>query len=161
MGIIYLGILLCSIAFAIVAIYLSIVLKRVANTVTSLGTSLGELEKELENITPQITETLQESNKLIDDISEKVRATDSVFDSADNVGISINTLNEAYKDKSKSLSDVELEQKMKPFVEGITWSEALVQLIGKWKAIKPETKNELMVQQTEVVPVNAGGEKSR
>ncbi|WP_087975102.1 DUF948 domain-containing protein [Oceanobacillus rekensis] len=158
MDIIYLGILLCSIAFAIVVIYISLVLKRLADTMKSLGTSMGELEKELEYITPQLTETVRETDKLVDDIGEKVRATDDLFDSVEDIGVTVNSLNEVYSEKSKTLSDVELEKKMKPFVGGITWSEAAVQLYTKWKATKRKDKNELMVQQTDIVPVKTGRE---
>lgn len=158
MDIIYLGILLCSIAFAIVVIYISLVLKRLSNTMRSLGVSLGELEKELGYITPQLTQTIRESDKLVDDIREKIRATDDLFESVEDVGVTVNSLNEVYTEKSKALSDVELERKMKPFVEGITWSEAAVQLYAKWKTAKRKGKNELMVQQTEIVPVKTGRE---
>ncbi|WP_337018288.1 DUF948 domain-containing protein [Oceanobacillus massiliensis] len=158
MDILYLGILLCSIAFAIVAIYISMVLKRLTDTLKSLGSSMGELEREMEYITPQLTQTVRESDKLIDDISDKIKATDSLFDSAENIGASVNTLNEVYSEKSKNVSDVEMEQKMKPFVGGITWSEAAVQLFKKWKSTKRTGKNELMVQQTEMVPAKTGRE---
>ncbi|MFC4025598.1 DUF948 domain-containing protein [Oceanobacillus longus] len=158
MDIIYVGVLLCSIAFAIVVIYISLVLKRLADTMKSLGTSVGELEKELNYITPQLTQTVRETDKLVDDIGEKIRATDSLFDSVEEIGVTVNSLNEVYSQKSKGLSDVELEKKMKPFVGGITWSEAAVQIYSKWKATKRTSKNELMVQQTNVVPVNTGRE---
>ncbi|MBR3120400.1 DUF948 domain-containing protein [Oceanobacillus profundus] len=160
MEIFYVSILFVSIAFAIVAIYLSFVLKRVANMVKTLGTSLGELERELEYMTPHLTKTLNESSKLVDDIREKINATDSVFDSAENVGKSVISLNEVYDEKSKQLSEQKLEQKMKPFVAGMTWSEVAIQLFSKWQKGTKE-KNELMVQHTEVVPVNTGKEGSR
>lgn len=102
MEIFYVSILFVSIAFAIVAIYLSFVLKRVANMVKTLGTSLGELERELEYMTPHLTKTLNESSKLVDDIREKINATDSVFDSAENVGKSVISLNEVYDEKANS-----------------------------------------------------------
>jgi len=158
MDILYIGIFLISIAFAIVVVYLSTVLNSLSKTMRSLGTSLGEFEKELEYITPQLTTTLRESERLIDDISEKVRATDSVFDSVENVGVSINSLNEVYKEKSKQLSEKELEQKLKPFIDALTWSEAAAQLFSKWTTTKPKEKKEVMVQRSEVVPVNTGNE---
>ncbi|WP_339230485.1 DUF948 domain-containing protein [Oceanobacillus sp. FSL K6-2867] len=160
MEIFYVSILFVSIAFAIVAIYLSFVLKRVANMVKTLGTSLEELERELEYMTPHLNQTLNESSKLVDDIREKVNATDSVFDSAENVGKSVISLNEVYDETSKQLSEQKLEQKMKPFVAGMTWSEVAIQLFSKWQSGTKE-KNELIVQQTDIVPVNTGKEGSR
>ena len=69
-------------------------------------------------------------------------------------------MNEVYDEKSKQLSEQKLEQKMKPFVAGMTWSEVAIQLFSKWQKGTKE-KNELMVQHTEVVPVNTGKEGSR
>jgi len=56
-----LGILLCSIAFAIVVIYLSFVLNRVANVTKTLGTTVKAAEEQIGKVLPQLHQTLQES----------------------------------------------------------------------------------------------------
>lgn len=146
MGMIYLGILLCSIAFAIAVIYISFVLKRLSNTIGSMGKTLGEVEKELQYITPQLKQTIREADKAVDDMAEKVKATDGLFDSIGDVGVSIDSLNQAYDNSIKKLSPEQFEKKTKPFVEGIKWSEAALFLYSKWKKEKPaEAKNDNII----------------
>ena len=77
MEIIYFSILLISIAFAFVVIYLCFVLKRVANTMKSLGSTMIAVEEQIK-YHPQLTETVQGTDKLIEDVEEKMTATDSV-----------------------------------------------------------------------------------
>ncbi|NAO99548.1 DUF948 domain-containing protein, partial [Halomonas sp. MG34] len=69
-GIFYLAILLLSLAFAIVSVYIAIVLKRLSDTIKSMGNTLGEFEKELQYITPPLKETIRETGATIDDIQE-------------------------------------------------------------------------------------------
>jgi len=58
----------------------------VANVTKSLGTTLKEVEQKLQYITPQLSSSIRETSKLVDDTGEKMKATDSIFDSIDNVG---------------------------------------------------------------------------
>lgn len=137
MGLIYLGILLCSIAFAIVVIYISFVLKRLSNTIGTLGTTMDEMEKEMQYITPKLKESIQEADKFVEDMGDKVKATDGLFDSIENVGVSMNSLNQAYENNMTTPSADDFDKKTKPFVEGIKWSEAALYLYSKWKQDKP------------------------
>lgn len=157
MDVVYLGILLVSIAFAIVAVYICLVLRRVADTLYSLGHSLGEVEEKLQHITPQLEESVKETGRTVDDISDKMHATDSFFESLDHVGSSANAFNDYYQSKTEKLSDVKLQKKMTPFIEGMKWSEAAMRLYSKWK--KQQTKYELMVQNRgkDIVPLNRTG----
>jgi len=136
MAVIYVGILFVAIAFAIVACYAAFALSRFADTMRSFGRSMTELEKEMHYITPQLTESLQEADKLVDDLSEKVSATDSVFDRVEEVGTSVNVMNSIYREQKDALSEVDLEKKLQPFITGITWSEAFMQIIKSNRAGK-------------------------
>lgn len=141
MGIINVGILLCSIAFAIVVIYICFVLKRISNTLGTMGRNLNEVEREMQYITPQLKQSIRETDKLIDDVNDKLKATDSVFDSIENAGVSMQSLNQAYANSVKKLSDDQLQKQSKPFVEGIKWSEAAFYLYSKWKRDNPAKNN--------------------
>ncbi|RDW21903.1 DUF948 domain-containing protein [Oceanobacillus arenosus] len=158
MEIIYLAILLCAIGFAIAAIYISFVLKRVADVTKTLGTTLKEVEQQLQTITPQLSISIKETAKLVDDTGEKMKATDSIFDSIDNVGKSIYTLTEAYKTSTAKLNDEQFQQSLKPIVEMLKWSEVVSQVFSKWKK-QPSNKNEVMIRKkADIVPVNTGNE---
>lgn len=148
MGIIYIGILFCSIAFAIVVVYICFVLKRISNTLGTLGKTMGELEKEVQYITPKLIQTMRETNGLIDDVDVKLKATDSAFDSIENAGVSLQALNQAYANNAQQLTDEQFQKKTKPFVEGIKWSEAALYLYSKWKKGNATYHNKPDINQT-------------
>ncbi|RKQ32279.1 DUF948 domain-containing protein [Oceanobacillus halophilus] len=133
MEIIYFGILLCSIAFFIAVIYISIVLKHLADVTRSLGYTLKDVEEQFSYITPQLMNTLKEANKTVDELEENIKATDSLFDSVHNVGESINSLNKSYKNYKDQVTDEQFQKQLKPAIEGIKWGEALTQILTKWK----------------------------
>lgn len=154
MGIIYLFTLLLAIAFVIVVIYAAVLLKRVSDTLRTLGKTLGEVETQLKHITPQIRQNIQETGKLVDDVNEKLKETDSVFDTVGNLGNSMNSINHVYREHSKHVTDQDFERKMRPVVEGLKWGEAAFLLYSKWKKKKPAAENEIGLQdkKTNIVP---------
>ncbi|MEC5425982.1 DUF948 domain-containing protein [Virgibacillus sp. C22-A2] len=159
MEIVYFSTLLIAIAFTIVVIYIALLLHRISGVINTLGSTLGEVEKELDNITPQLRQAVKETEIMVDDMEDKLKSTDSFFDTAENVGTSINTLNSTYS--NQKLSTEQFEKKIQPFVEGITWSEAAFQLYSKWKQKTPDKKNELMIRnkETNIVPLNQTGKE--
>lgn len=146
MGLIYGSILLVAIAFLITVIYICFVLKRVTNTMKSVSKTLSEVEEQVAIITPELSVTLKETDRLMDDVTEKVKATDSAFDSVELLGESIQSANAAFQAGLGNLTDEEMDKKVKPFIEGIRWSEVGVRLYTGWKRKKPIEKNELMIR---------------
>jgi uncharacterized protein YoxC len=149
MGIISVGILFCAIAFAMVVIYICFVLKRVSNTIGTMGTTLDDVDEKMQDITPRLLQTIRETDHLIDDVDDKLKATDSVFDSIENTGASLQSLNQAYAHSAKQLSDVQFQEITKPFVEGMKWSEAALYLYAKWKKDGPVRSNRANENNTE------------
>ncbi|RLL39947.1 DUF948 domain-containing protein [Oceanobacillus piezotolerans] len=135
MEVIYFGILLCSIAFFIAVIYLSIVLRRVADVTRSLGYTLKDVEKQFNYITPALIQTIRETEKTVDEMGANLKATDSVFDSIHQVGESINNVNQTFKQYSDNMTEESFRKQIKPFVEGIRWGEAVLQVYSKWKKV--------------------------
>lgn len=140
MAVIYIGILFVAIAFAIVCCYAAFALYRLSYTVRSLGYSMAKLEKEMNYITPRLSESLQEANNLLDDTHDKLKATGSVFDSLEDVGTSVQSLNDAYQSKRPALTEAKLEKKLNLAMKGITWSEAIVQLYKSYQESKNKKK---------------------
>lgn len=147
MGLIYLSILLIAIAFLIAVVYICFVLKRVTNTMKTLRGTLGSAEKQVEKMTLVLSETIKETDELMADVTEKVQATDSVFDSVQLFGESIQSANTALQNGLGNLTEEEMDRKVKPFIEGIRWSEVAVQLYGVWKGKQPKQLNELKLQE--------------
>lgn len=146
MGLIYLSILLVAIAFLIATVYICFVLKRLTNTMRSLSVTLGSAEEQVGKMTPVLLQTIKETDELIGDVTEKVQATDSMFDSVQLLGESVQSANTALQNGLGNLTDAEMDRKVKPFIEGIKWSEVAVQLYGTWKGQQPKQKNELMIK---------------
>lgn len=132
----YFVIFLGSIAFAIMIIYICLLLKRVSDSMKTVGNTLDKVEKQLQHVTPELKQTLSETVNLVDDVDSKLKATDSVFDTAQNIGTSVHSINDMYAMKRNNMSDEEIYNQAKPFFEGIKWSEAATQLYSKWKRKK-------------------------
>ncbi|MFD1453888.1 MULTISPECIES: DUF948 domain-containing protein [Oceanobacillus] len=147
MPIISVGLLLIAIAFAVVCCYIAFTLNRLSYNIRSLGRSVVKMEEEMNHITPEISTSLQEVNHLIDDTHKKLQATDSVFGSLEDVGTSVQSLNEAYKVKRQALDDGKLEEKLNLAMKGITWSEAAIQIYKSYQASK---MNKVTQQREEV-----------
>lgn len=133
MGLIYLAILLAAVGFAIIAVYFSFVLYRLSKTMKVVNTSLVKVEETVNNMTPQLRDSLNETDMLIDDIQTKLDATDSVFDTVENIGQSVHNLADAFDKKSKQVTEEEMEQSFSPFARGMKWSEVASQLFKKAK----------------------------
>jgi uncharacterized protein YoxC len=146
MDLIYLSILFVAIAFAIVAGYLCFILKRVSNNMKTLSSTMSEVEDQFKYITPELTNTIRETDKIVDDAEDKVKATDGVFDSLEDVGNSIISANEAFNNRFGKMTDEEMDREVKPFIEGILWSEAGVRLYSSWQENKKAEKNEVIIR---------------
>jgi len=147
-GIFYLSILFISIAFAIVVIYIAVVLHRISKTMKSVGSTLDKTEKEIEAMLPHIRETIHQTDTALEDVGEKLKATDDVFETIDNVGTSVNTVNQWVETNHKKMTDDEVNEKTKPFMEGLKWSEAAVLFYSKWKKSESDAEEQALIKQT-------------
>ncbi|WP_077324007.1 DUF948 domain-containing protein [Virgibacillus siamensis] len=150
MDFVYIGILLCALAFALIAIYISYVLFRVSRTMKSLGNSLGDVEQKLNYLTPELRNTLHETEKLVDDFSDKMNATDGLFDAMENTGQSINACSRLLEKQSRKLPEYSSPQTIERLTEGAKWGQVAFKVFRRWK--KQNTKNEIIVQK-ENLPV--------
>ena len=163
-GILYFTLMLLAVGFAIIVFYICYLLMRVAATVESVGNTAHEMEEKMKNITPEIENTIKESSDLVDDIYDKIKATDSVVDTVENIGTSVHTVNQVYKIKRDRTSDEEIFEKAKPFIEGIKWSEVATQLYSNWKGDKPSKSSkerQLVVEHEEkdIIPLKQTGKE--
>lgn len=126
-----LGILLCSIAFAIVVIYLSFMLKRVADVTRTLGTSVKFAEQQILEVLPELHQTLRETRVTVDELETHVHTADQLVDTVHNAGKSMQHLNEAYSQYRQSVSEESFQNQIKSVIEGIKWGEAVNQVVTK------------------------------
>jgi len=145
-GIFYLSLLLIALAFAVVVVYIAVVLHRISKTMKAVGFTLDKTEKEVEAMLPHIKETIHQTDAMLDDVSEKLEATDGVFETIDNVGTSVNTINQWVETNHKEMTDDEMNEKTKPFMESLKWSEAAVLLYSKWKELESDAEEHAINQ---------------
>ncbi|GAA0597255.1 hypothetical protein GCM10009001_11820 [Virgibacillus siamensis] len=145
MDFVYVGILFFALAFALVTIYMCYVLIRVSKSMKSVGNSLGEVEQKLHYLTPELQDTLQETEKLVDDFNDKLTATDGLFDAMDNTGHAINAGSRLMDKQTKKLPEYDSPQTIERLTEGAKWGEVAFKIFRRWK--KKSVKNELVVQE--------------
>jgi uncharacterized protein YoxC len=151
-GIFYLFALLIAIAFAIVVIYIAVVLFRISKILKAVETTLAKTEKEVETMIPHIKETMYQADAAIEDVSDKLKSTDVVFEAIGEVGTSVNNVNQWLETNQKHMTDEEMYEKTQPFMEGLKWSEAAFLLYSRWKEPKSnlpaESPEKALVKQT-------------
>lgn len=135
---------MCALAFALVVIYISVVLKRVSSTMETLGSTLGDVEKKLQYLTPELRNTVNETEKMVEDLNGKITATDGLFDSLENIGSSLNACNQILYQQTKKLPKYTTPQIMNQLAEGFMWSEVGLKIYNKWK--KRNGKNEIAIR---------------
>lgn len=147
MNLVYVGVLFCAVAFAIFAIFMSVVLKRASTTMKTLGNTLGNVEEKLNYLTPELRNTVNETEKMVDDLHDKLSATDNLVDSIENIGTSFNTSYQLLDQQTKKLPDYKSSHTINKLTEGFTWGGVTFQLYKRWKY--KGGKNELAVQNSD------------
>lgn len=133
MELVYVGVFLCALAFAIVCLFMAKVLMRVTTTLKSLGNTLGEVETKMQYITSELENTIKESDKTMDEFEHKLKATDGLFDTLENVGSSISNLNDVVHGQTKHLASDRALKKAEPIAHSVQWSEVSFRLFKKWR----------------------------
>ncbi|WP_245838627.1 DUF948 domain-containing protein [Marininema halotolerans] len=75
-----------AVAFVALVIALVMTLKRVMKVLDSVDHTLKEVEPQVEEVIARTKRTLDETNALLEDIREKSRKTDSLFQTVDHIG---------------------------------------------------------------------------
>ncbi len=91
---IYIGVLLITLSFATIVIYLVRLLNSVTNAVNSLDHSVEQLEGQLEGIAEGLKPLVQETSLTIDDVQHKLNSTSGLIQSLQNVGEILNLKNQ-------------------------------------------------------------------
>ncbi|API92457.1 general stress protein [Virgibacillus pantothenticus] len=138
--VLYLTLLIIAVAFALTVVFIVIVLHRFTKLLRTAGSTLGQVETDMQQTIPELQNTLHQTQVTVDDIGEKLQATDSLFDTAENLGHSVNHINQAIQKTKPTLTSNELEEETKLYVEGIRWSAAASYLYKQWKGANTAAK---------------------
>lgn len=133
MDFVYIGVFMCALAFALVAVYASLVLKRTATMVESLGKTLGEVEEKLHYITPELRKTVNETGKTIDELQDKMEAVDSMVMTLENVGVSVNEGGQYMDAQTEKASPYQTPKNRNKLIETFKWADVAYKLYKKMK----------------------------
>ncbi|RYG72816.1 DUF948 domain-containing protein [Lentibacillus lipolyticus] len=133
MGLIYIGVLLCAVAFAVVAIFASLALKRAADTMETFSKTLGDVEQKMNYITPELRKTLEETGRATDDLHDKLGVANGLFDSVQHMGGAIHTCNRLLHTKTNRLSALGSPNFVDKLTETLKWGEVANQVYHRWK----------------------------
>ncbi|WP_010529088.1 DUF948 domain-containing protein [Lentibacillus jeotgali] len=133
MDLVYIGLLIIALAFALVVTYASLALKRAADTMESLSETLNEVEQKLHDITPELRKTVEETGKTVDDLRGKINAVDDLFAGLENMGISINEGSRFVNKQAKNASSYTTSKNRNRVTESIKWADVVYKLYKKVK----------------------------
>lgn len=92
--------LIAAIAFAVLVVFLVIVLLKVSkvvgelsNTVKEANSSLRVITKDADNLLIEVEGLLNKSNTTLDDVNGKLGKTDPLFQAVGDLGVSVSSLN--------------------------------------------------------------------
>lgn len=139
--VLYFTLLIIAVAFALTVVFIVIVLRRFTKLLRTTGSTLGQVETDVQQTLPELQSTLQQTQVTVDDIGEKLQATDSLFGTAENLGHSLNHLNQVIQKTKPPLTRQELEEETKLYVQGIRWSAAASYLYKQWREANTVTKS--------------------
>lgn len=140
--ILYISALIAAIAFAVLVGYLVQTLKALRTTLDNVASTVDSLEQQMTGITRETERLLNNTNKLTEDIQGKSQALDIVFDQVKEVGTSLGTLNESFKNISNQV--VSGTERYSDQVEKVVeWSSALMKIWQKWKVKQKATEEYL------------------
>lgn len=140
--ILYISALIVAIAFAVLVVYLAQTLKALRTTLDNVATTVDSFEKQLTGVTRETERLLNNTNKLTEDIQEKSLALNTVFDQVKEVGHSLGTLNDSFRNISNQV--VSGTERYSDQVEkAVEWSSALMKIWQKWKVKQKATEEYL------------------
>ncbi|SHH88924.1 DUF948 domain-containing protein [Virgibacillus chiguensis] len=133
LDVLYLTLLMIAVAFALTVVFIVIVLHRFTKLLKTTGSALGQVEIDMQQTIPELHHTLKQTHVTVDDIGEKLQATDSLFTTADNVGRSVQNMNQTVQKTKPIWKKDRLEEDIEPYVEGIRWTAVASYLYKQWK----------------------------
>lgn len=144
--ILYISALIVAVAFAVLVIFIVQTLKSLRITLDNVATTVDSLEKQLNGITVETTELLHKTNKLAEDIQEKSLALNSVVDRVKDVGNSLGTLNQSFRNISNQVV-AGSERYSEQVEKAVEWTGALMRVWQQWKVKKKATDQYIGVEE--------------
>lgn len=133
MSLVYIGVFIMAIAFAIVAIFIAKILLSTSKVIATLGNTLGSVEEKLDKSIAEVEAMTLEANQTYADVEAKLQATEGLFLAIENVGETTAIISNDLQQRTKRYQQDESLPGTMPFVRAIQFGEFGFSLFESWK----------------------------
>lgn len=133
MSLVYVGVFIMSLAFALVSIFLAKLLLKASRTISIAGTTLDRVEKKLDSSIIEIESILTETANTATDVQSKLNATNGLFLAVDDIGQSTESVSSVLEEQTEKYNETGLLSGTKPFIYAIQIGEFGFGLLNSWK----------------------------
>ena len=133
MSLIYIGVFIIAIAFAIAAIFIARILLSTSKVIATLGDTLVAVESKLDKSIAEVKAITLEVDQTAADIEAKLHATEGLFSAIENVGETTAIISNDLQERTKQYQHDESLPGTMPFVRAIQFGEFGFSLFESWK----------------------------
>lgn len=132
MTLVYIGVFMMSIAFAIVSIFLAKLLLKTSSVVGALGQTVDQVEKKLDQSIIELESVITETKMTATDVQDKLQATSGLFLAMEDLGQSTENVSSVIEKKTEQYNKDGLTTGTNPFVRAIQMGEFGFGLLKSW-----------------------------
>lgn len=133
MTLVYIGVFITALAFALVAIFSARLLLHTSTVISKLGETVDDIEKKLDKTVMEIENVISETEKTATDVETKLHAVNGLFVSILGVGQQTEIVSSKLQKRTKRYNKDGFLIGTKPFVSAIQISEFGLGLVKSWR----------------------------
>lgn len=130
---VHIGVFLIAISFAIVSIYIAIMLLKTSRILSTAGRSVSLMEARVDQMIGEMEDTLYVAGNTVNDLDVKLDSMTSAFYVVRDLADTSETLTEGISGVTQSYEQDDTLKGTGPFVRIIQFSEFAVGLVKSWK----------------------------
>lgn len=133
MSLVYIGVFIIALAFAVIAIFIAKILFSATKVIATLGDTLNVVEGKLDKSIAEVEAMTLEVDQTAIDVEAKLQATEGLFLAIENVGETTAIISNDLHERSKRYEHDESLPGTMPFVRAIQFGEFGFSLFESWK----------------------------
>ncbi|CAM3258823.1 DUF948 domain-containing protein [Sporolactobacillus spathodeae] len=139
--ILYLAVAVIAIAFAVLVYFLAQTLKSAQKTLDDVASTLENVQEQMKGLTDETTGLLHRTNILADDMAEKTKSFDSIFNAVEKLGESLGSVNSSVQRVTSTIETRGNENAGK-IAQAMQWGKAAIDLMHRWQDARGSRKKE-------------------
>ncbi|SDB81210.1 DUF948 domain-containing protein [Shouchella lonarensis] len=126
-----------ALSFALLCIYLIQATRKATKTLEHTSATVEALKQQLEGVSSETEQLLKKTNVLADDVKRKSDAIHHLFESAQELGDAVKTVNQSVRQASVTISE-QTSKNAKTVSQAVQWGQAVLDFYTKLKARKAQ-----------------------